>query len=167
MAKLRFESTTNKLVFSQAAGNKLVVECDAVFECDYCTSGTAPESMQVAINGISNGSCSDCTNLEGTYVVPYVGADGACQWTDEFTKTLCSTSQGIVVSVFVNPPTGGNVMLSVTISPQTSGQPQTFRWDSGNTIDIDCQFSAQSVTYESGLTTNCDWTSASITVTAV
>lgn len=46
---------------------------DCVFqiaECDICTCGIVPDAFLVSITGAANGGCSDCDNINGSFLVP-------------------------------------------------------------------------------------------------
>lgn len=54
-------------------------------DCSVCTGGTAPANIQVVLSGITNaglGGCTDCSNLDGTYLLTYAGevSSGVCHW---------------------------------------------------------------------------------------
>ena len=91
--------------------------------CGGCGEGCDACSFSVVISGMSNGACSDCSNLNGTYAVstPLVctaggggitgfptgdfrcAGDGGCalSWLDSFTVTLCGSTRTVWVKVYI------------------------------------------------------------------
>lgn len=54
--------------------------------CPHCSSST-PQQLQVVVSGVTNGSCNQCSNLDGTYICTLAGQTGspppgvgACLW---------------------------------------------------------------------------------------
>ena len=88
-----------------------------------CDEGCSGCSFTVTISGMSNGACTDCSNLNGSYVVSTpiacsaggggttgietgdfrCAGDGGCglTWIDSFTDTLCGSTRNIYVKVFI------------------------------------------------------------------
>jgi hypothetical protein len=54
--------------------------CTTTLTCNNCNTGTAPVQMQLTITGITNGSCSDCTSLNATWVADGTVSSNICIW---------------------------------------------------------------------------------------
>lgn len=53
------------------------------FSCEYCSSGTAPTSMQVVISGVVDDICTDCEQFNATWELTQGSTDlvvNACPW---------------------------------------------------------------------------------------
>jgi len=49
--------------------------------CSLCLNGQAPKQVQIVLAGVTNGTCSDCGDINGTYTLDWVGIiSGTCSW---------------------------------------------------------------------------------------
>jgi len=70
-------------------------------DCTRCVDNCAP-AFSVLFTGLTNNSCSDCSDLLGPFVVPYdtqIEEIYTCYWYYEFPATMCSLINGVQVSI--------------------------------------------------------------------
>jgi len=79
--------------------------CGNDLVCIAC-SGIVPQNLQVVLSGIVNlnpaNVCANCSDLDGTYIVTYVGN---CYWFYNLGDEIC--------------PTAGNLSIAVQVSSKT------------------------------------------------
>jgi hypothetical protein len=90
--------------------------------CAKCSQGSAPLVVQVALAGITNGTCTTCAALNGTYVLAYkTTAAGYAVWELAFPavcslfthvqfKLKCGTVSGPDLSVLVANSAFGRIL---------------------------------------------------------
>jgi len=122
-----------------------------------CT-GAVPTEASVTVAGIS---CSTCTNLNTTYILPNPLAN--CGWPLSFDGSGCGAGfEHIAVALGTNV---GQATIQVTLNVQGV---LLFTWDTGplGAIPIDCESGPWSAPLVSGSSTPCtsDGTPAIVTL---
>lgn len=66
-------ATFDNFTVSRAYNSASATECGRCAACSssICNSGTAPAAVQLDISGITNGACTDCAVLNGSFVLQY------------------------------------------------------------------------------------------------
>lgn len=75
---------------------------DAPNQCGSCNSNTTPSAVQIDVTGLVNGggfgSCTQCTNLNVSYIVPYRNAfAGDCRFQELSTGISCDGTAVLAV----------------------------------------------------------------------
>lgn len=132
-------------------------------ECTYCDGGTGPAQFTVTISGLSDDitdPCPTCSNLNGTYVCDFV-TEGVsfCQWRLELDSDICGVRY---VDVIVSNSNTLSVQLIAGIG--TTVTFSTIYADPVLCMDL----TNEQVFYSfvSGELNSCDWSEATITVSA-
>lgn len=87
------------------------------------------ERYEIVISGVTNQGCTDCTNLDGTYIVSRTGGSGGgggtgtgCNWSSIETVTICGsvrqlnfTLQRENATTYLFTPAGGGGIPTDTI----------------------------------------------------
>lgn len=130
-----------------------------------CNTGTAHSQVQLTVSGITNGTCTDCANLNGTFIMDVQILGGTCaSWRISLPITgYCDTSglhpAWAVTFGLISAPTAfaAEYFSNFGVSAHYSG-PTTF--------PIDCAFVAQSFTYfsDTGL---CTFSGSTVTADAI
>ncbi len=63
------------LVTAVASGD---CPCASVEGCTGCVDLLGPDEIEVVISGMANNDCTNCTVLDGTYILPLVSVTGVC-----------------------------------------------------------------------------------------
>lgn len=87
--------------------------CTPPHPCSECDSDEYPATITVGLNGLLDDSCTDCTNLDGSYTLDYgvrpaFGSGGYCTWGAEFSISgvqydwhpiigLCKTANRLII----------------------------------------------------------------------
>lgn len=80
--------TTAALPLVMATANTCADCCGT--PCPVCTNGTMPQTIQVDVSGVTNGTCSDCNDLNATYIVAVDSAGASkCTWGYLFPANIC------------------------------------------------------------------------------
>ena len=114
--------------------------------CGCCSSGT-PTELQVVLTGITNGSCSDCATLNGTYILAStLASDVNCLWQYNLPSAICGFNY-----VFVQLRNiGGGTPYRIDVAIAGSSLTRYIYWWDTQTDKFDCgNFSDLSVTYRS------------------
>lgn len=84
--------------------------------CPGCDTPARP-SYQVAISGVVNGSCGDCTNANGTHIVSFFQqvAGQFCEWRGPEVNTVCSVARFVQLVIFDDGKIRVNVRSASTI----------------------------------------------------
>ena len=142
--------------------------------CCYLCDDSTPEEIQVVIAGVTDDfGCSNCSQFNGTYVLPWTDT---CEW--ELCTTLSpnptcsfSTAQSALITL-TNSILFGTLTTEVAIRIYTSSNcssgliaTQTFQ-NTTSSSRTDCEYVSESVS-NFGSTTFCDWSSATCTLTAL
>lgn len=53
--------------------------CEGAEPCSFCSSGTTPEQIQLDISGVTDATCDNCDDIDGSYVLTQTPAD-PCVW---------------------------------------------------------------------------------------
>lgn len=125
--------------------------------CPFCSSGT-PSQYEVAVALLADELCTDCTDLNGTYVVT---KKFDCYWEYIIDPEVCTFDR-----IFVNiQPTGGSVFVESRFEGITNSE----RFKDSGTVgsSIDCLLSSYNLPPTSGIGTQCDNTGATCVVTAL
>ncbi len=74
-------------------------KCCAANVCTFCAEGSMSNSYQVDITGVTNGTCSTCTDVNGTWIVdnygdPTLGAGTTCRISTSLGVTGCTLPFG-------------------------------------------------------------------------
>lgn len=83
-----------QLVVSDGPSECCCPEC----VCENCEGGV-PGKWQIVLSGFTNGSCGECTNLNGTWVLECVEAASSCFWRVALDPTICGGNQ-ITMDIF-------------------------------------------------------------------
>lgn len=78
--------------------------CCGAVACAHCSGTTTPRNMQVELSGITDGACTECAEMNTTWVLPQA-TEASCFWVTEDIDTCDFTSvsvqiQGLFGSVF-------------------------------------------------------------------
>lgn len=142
-----------------------------------CTSDNYSQSYQIDISGASSdGICSGCTDLNGSWEVVWVcytasfparchfantSIPAICDIPPSGTTTLCGTYTLDRPSIALAL---SEVSVFVTYQYTFGAVGSTIQWTVSKTAPYDCQLSAQAVTTAN---TRCNANSATVTVTAL
>lgn len=81
--------------------------CTKCGDCDFCNSGTIHQQMQAVVTSQNNGTCANCTNVNGTYICDFVGSStevtGAvgCTWTCPVSAITCTGAGNSTISILI------------------------------------------------------------------
>ena len=140
-------------------------------------SGDITNNMQVVLSGVANcGSCSNCSSLDGTYVVPYI-SNGPCNFLDCFDVSsssivACTSIDGFEIQVVIQNLFG---TYYVDVNVQTNSDSACggtgcagAQFRSTSLSEPSCAFSNYDVPYSStGVGTECDFSGATCKITAI
>lgn len=130
--------------------------------CGTCQPGTQGTTVDVTIAGVTNGTCTDCANHNGTFTMTADPSGGPCFYDLDSTMTWCG-SGGVATfhwftwgstTTYINGITG-------------AGQAE---WEEAITPLRDCQdetdlFGADAPSSIGGLyNTRCNWTAATAVI---
>lgn len=125
--------------------------------CSVCSTGTTPAEISVTLSGITNGSCSDCTTLNDTFVVVR-GSGTSCLWSYDIDPDICTDYKNVTVFLFGT---------TITVSTGTDGLFEHIDYYSDvGSAPFDCGFSAYDVPYLSGAV-RCSGASSTCEITAL
>jgi hypothetical protein len=137
----------------------------ATSPCTLCSGGTqGVTNIQVDFAGIANNGCTDCNNLNTTYILGFV-AD--CAYSLSTGKTLCGTPATIVsVAFWWDRPGAQNTVCEIN---DGGGAGAEARWETSLPSPHNCQdgtgvFGSANPT-DPGTSLRCDYSSATCTVT--
>lgn len=106
------------------AGAFFWTNCPCCGLCASCTNGDMPPSIQVVINGLTNGTCSDCDDLNATYILSILqqipSGTSPCIWAYALPVTICG-----VTSVNLRVGSSGTGFLSFQIVKSIT---EIFNW---------------------------------------
>lgn len=81
--------------------------CCTKFLCEACLDANRPSQMSVVISGLTNVSCVDCTNANGTWIIDYIDEDNEATlcninyYTDFPETNLCGSALGVGATITV------------------------------------------------------------------
>jgi hypothetical protein len=128
----------------------------AVVSCGTCIDGNAPRQYEVTFSGLTNGSCSDCSFLNGTFVLDNDGSGATlCTWRYNLPASFCGTSKWIGLNI--NSTLG---VVGVYIGPDGTSQ-----FEQTMSFPIDCE-NLGSVT-SANYSGHCNSTGATCTISAI
>ena len=140
------------------------------YTCVNCNGGSAPLTVSVTMSGVANNTCAYCNNWNGTFIsTPDVVI---CQYSvcTNISSPYCGGLSGYVSSIDVEL-TINPTSLQVIFEPMKACNPFPFNayrttWVD-NSFTGDCSSGATYTPTLVGLptSTDCDYTSASMTVT--
>ncbi len=59
--------------------------CGEEYPCDFCIDGNTPDEFELTISGVASGSCTDCSGLNGTFIVERTDPENfPCTWYYDF-----------------------------------------------------------------------------------
>jgi len=140
--------------------------CCTPAECAWCSAGSYG-GKRVVISGMANGSCSDCANMDGTYILAHASSPGStCNWNDSVSDTLC-TSATTVTAILTAQNTGANTYVNFLMN--TGFGVHQWRLDTGSSSPTNCSgWSSTSLPFLStSAGGQCDSTSATCLVTSL
>lgn len=111
--------------------------------------------LQIDIAGVVNSFCSDCNNVNATYILDYNTVSDNCNYILITSKTLCGGSVTINVSFQWASPY--RVLLIEGANNQT--------WDAGLSEPQDCTAVIASIANTTSTGIRCDYTASTATVT--
>lgn len=83
--------------------------CQLVATCQFCDSSIAPYEFRVVVSGIVNNGCSDCTSLNGTYYLQFLGVfllppfnTVTCVWECPLSSPVCGVAEAIQIQKIGN-----------------------------------------------------------------
>jgi hypothetical protein len=134
-----------------------------------CNNGTTRPTMQVELTGITDGTCSECTNLNSTWVLP---ATSTCTWNYELgNDAICEadlTWSYDRVSLALSQVFGVG-QIAARVFDETDNSTRTLSWSDNlkgtGTIPTDCDDISQ--TLPPGSVVFCDLSSSSAIVTSI
>jgi len=142
--------------------------------CCYLCGDSTPLEMQVVLAGVANDTgCSDCSEFNGTYILP---ATDACEWQlctgfDPDPNCSSTTVQSMRITM-TNSRLLGTTTTEVKCQLYTSADcssgfvgQQVFQNTTSN-ARVYCEYSSENIS-ASASSTFCDWSSATCTVTAL
>lgn len=136
--------------------------------CPQCSAGT-PQQFQVDVTGFANDTCTDCANIDGTWILAIgnncLGVTGTCAWHYDASGPLCGDVFCMDVIVSQVPFSSdrqvryaavvGVVAIVEFIKTYTGTRP-------------DCEsLSSTDLPFSSNLQTNCDGSGATVLITAL
>ena len=135
-----------------ANGTRYAEICICSIQCANCENGLAPLEWAVSIDGIANNPCTDCVDMNQTYILPQLTS---CQWriSGIEPQAICrarpypTDSMAMLVRVFKD---GSDYKISVQIyqeSPLTSFLK--FEKNYGTTKPTCISFSGESIPWVS------------------
>src|SRR5262245_38363192 len=78
-------------------------------DCTNCPDG-APQEYEVTISGFANANCTQCTQLNGLFTLPFASQVGStCTWLYSFTGSLPCGATAIQLQI-----TGSTMQVSFT-----------------------------------------------------
>lgn len=96
--------------------------CCGGVACSFCATGTTPATVQVTLTGTGDGSCDNCSTLDGTYVLSQIPSD-SCQWsyTTEFFVQTCGLDPPVARTwqFLLKATLTGGWQLEIGLSGQT------------------------------------------------
>ena len=144
--------------------------CGDGFDCDeFCIDGNAPAQLEVEMIGLTNESCSDCDDLNGTYVLDCEGEATGCSFGCNWWHLLESPACGIYsisCSLFTN---GLLVIFSTDDFPSCGGLTSggfNYIADPGDPADC-MNWSSLALSLVSSFWSPCTHTGATCTVTSL
>ena len=114
---------------------------------------------------LTNGSCSTCDAINGTYVLARTDANpAACTWEYEGPFVCDAYSAGRMHIVATVRETSGNYMWEALVYLDHTLYEALFRWST--TAKFDCS-AERSLARVGGFPNKCNWNAATCTITPV
>jgi hypothetical protein len=140
---------------------------DRTFGCPDCIDKISPLYMQVDVSGVTNDGCTNCSSLNGTYILPYDGIyEGGCNWVLDLVSTLtgCGSPSSRPTGLSVSLRSGAFHFINIHFTGRG-----TFVYNFPDTTDYDCL--TLSLSFPSGVDypgdTSCNFSGASATLTSL
>jgi len=133
--------------------------------CEHCAGGSAPEELEVEIAGLADDECYNCGDLNGVYVLTYIGSGPAgCCWKFSFANT-CGFN---VLVACISHPIALEYQLEVSFGLE-SGTSDIITWleEIGDYAPNCEEWSSLDVPITSQVQAQCDDISATCSVTAL
>ena len=160
----------NKILFGDSDGtntDKIAFDADCCCQetcpCPLCENSTAPCSMTVTLPSFSDGTCGDCDELAGDYVLEWDLTPGypeyPCRWKYAFTSGPCNATAlyvGLIEHV------AGQYALYVELIKSVGGP---IAWRTIYTGQPDCHAINTSASYyTASFDSECSWGSTTVEV---
>lgn len=129
----------------------------------YPATYAAPLQFRVVISGITNGTCSECTSLNGTFVLTYL-QDLPCTYRYTFPSRLCNKYD--YVDLWFDTSVPGAPKMWVSFGSVGTYWESPFRKDWASRPEC-CQISNTNVPYIQTLFADCVFANATCTATAL
>lgn len=132
--------------------------------CIFCTSGTVADELEVTIAGLANGTCSNCGDLNDTYILQSVGeVPAGCCWTYEFSET-CGWDQ---IVACISHPIASDYFLEVSFGRVAGAAFVVTYLKNLGSDRPSCNWSALDVPVTAQVEDPCDDDSSTCTVTSL
>lgn len=107
--------------------------CCGPTPCVNCNAGTTPTGVTLVIAGIVNGTCTNCTSLNGSHVLP--AGPYPCTFTATMATVNCGgTYPSSILDAGFGYPLGGEVSASI----KTGAGAEVVRWANAVAMPCDC-----------------------------
>ena len=144
--------------------------------CSYCSA--TPSTLQIVISGIANSSCTECGNLNGTFVTDsFTETAFLCRWLYTFSATHYCAGLDCPATPCTNCTTGTNSVLATigqslgnyTLTVVFGSEFRSFKTTFAGPNPPDCtSWSGESLPPVAGTDCGlCDFSSATCEVTAL
>lgn len=130
-----------------------------------CNEGTQTDEIQLTFTGITNGTCTDCGNMNTTISTPF---NGTCLYfTGTTLITLCGGANHQVQTRFAWDGSIAPGSRWVIYDSNLFGGSQVGLWTTSLGTGLDCSAEIPSVSIDSvsGGFGECTWTGAQVTIT--
>lgn len=148
-------------------------ELCAVLPCDPCVDDEAPTLLSVTISGVTNVSCTgnNCTDMNGTFILEWGELFGIdCYWVKTGIAPVCGRTPTTTIAAWIDLVAGNTYELRVQI---LFPAPAARTWNFRDTRDIvadgpfEClTWSDRDVPYDNGINDVCDFSGATVEITA-
>ena len=158
---LAIQFTDNAIVFDDG---KIAFGC--VESCIYCIAKSTPDTIEVTISGVTNGTCEGCDAANGTYVCERAacpGGQAGCCWIYTKPSPACGSKLSYLV-VLLEPSFG--IWIEVDWCDTLNYVHMRWLMKLSDSF-VDCGFVDLNVTPLTYYQATCNPTSASCVVTAL
>lgn len=139
--------------------------------CEHCDTGMAPESYLLTTSGWADGTCDECADLDGDYVLvaydnPYTDA---CTWrwnNPNYPSGGGPCNKLLYIELFIDADGVGGGADEVLVRFFFEGSVN-HTFSVSVSVPIDCFFEDLEVPYASRSDYECDSTGATCTLTAL
>ncbi len=151
-----------------ASKNKPGCNCCVVpIDCNACEPNVASVTYKVVIAGIIDDTCTNCSNLNGTYILTNV-TDCGYEFLSSTPATCSGGSGGPLISLEFLPSL--DTQIIVIISYGNVSQTRTIEYNSGEIPEPNClTFVDEDIPFLSSVSTldKCDATSSTCKLTSL